>query len=246
MTTVPAWALGQGAGVAIPKDDTPRSTFRFFVERGKEKHIIFLHEIDSALVIWEHQFQLMKKGKLSWNNFATCLRTTGSPCPLCRYAEDMGKFGRSAVQLFSVLDLTPWKDKQGVVHQYSKVILAAKKGTQDILTRRHLELVQSGKPQGLKHAKFKVYRGPDDKSPAVGSEFTFVKYSELGKLPPDDIIPVPIDEFAPNPTRMAEIVTRLKGGAAPTLSSGSSLLDDDDDLPSGAGEFDVASVECDY
>jgi len=250
MTTVPAWALGQGAGVQIPKDEKVNPTFRFFVPKDKEKRIIFLHGIETSLTIWEHQFELMNKGKLSWNNFATCLASIHQPCPMCRYAEDMGKYGRTAVQLFSVLDLTPWKDRNGVDHPYSKMVLAAKKGTQALLLRRHMDLVNDGKTQGLLHAQFKVYRAPDEKSPGVGSDYQFLKYSDLSKIPPEDAAPVSWDEFAPNPAYMAKCVARLRGGGAIVGGKPASggLFDDDDltsEAPAGpAGP--VADIQCDY
>lgn len=250
MTTIPAWALGQGAAVQIPKDETQRSTFRFFVERDKEKQVIFLHGIESAVVIWEHQVKLMRKGKPSWNNYFTCLQSMGMPCPLCRYAQDMGQFQRSAVQLFTVLDLTPWEDGKKVKHPYSKVVLAAKKSTQGIIVRRHLDLVNGGNSAGLLHAKFKIYRGPGDKDPAAGTDYQFMKYTDLvaAKVPVEDTTPVSLDEFAPNPQAVAEVISRLRGGSAPVASSGGPSLLDDDDLspPADAGGGPVANIECEY
>lgn len=223
---VPAWAAGVGhkADMNHAADLSKRVPFRFWLKQGTERKILFLTDGDEAPVIEEHQYQAMKRGRPSWDNYLTCLKLLGETCPMCAFSKDVDKFHASKVQLFTILDLTPWKNKDGQEQAFTKKVLAVKRRTQEIIARKYISRLDEG--QTLKGASFKVFRSNDSKSPAAGTEYDFISMVDLSTLPEGAADPVDWELFAPDRKLMEEEVQRLRvsHGLAPASTPSSASV----------------------
>lgn len=207
---MPSWMSGMGHKADMSGDAKKRVPFRFWLNPGTERNILFLTDGDRAPVFWEHQYCAMKNGKLNWGHHLTCLQVLGQQCPMCQYAQDHGKFERSKIQAFTILDLTPWKDSSGKEHPYTKRVLAVKSRVQETIARKYIAQIDKG--EKLRGAIFKVFRPNDKKSASTGTEFDFVKMMDLAKLPEGAADEVDWNLFAPDPEKMVSEVARLHGG----------------------------------
>jgi hypothetical protein len=261
-----------GAGLQDPKALAVPGTkanqpFRFYLKNGTQRQIIFLDDPRTAPPVLEHNFRLMRRGKLSWGNFETCVsRIPGMTCPACRYAEQYGNYGASATYFMTVIDMTPYKNpKTGAVKKYTKMLFAAKQSTMEKLTRRSLEQTDKGRVEGLRGCIFNAARSSEPKSPAVGDDFTFVQVVDLTKLPPEDRVPFNYAELlAPDITRLHNVVKQLRegftgsevatgnpvddlfgggAGASSTESTGVGILSEMDDGGLAGVEVDYSSIE---
>jgi len=232
--TVPAWAAGVGHKADMgTSSGSGRVPFRFWLKAGTSRKILFLTDGNEAPVIEEHQYQAMKKGKLSWDNHVTCLKLLGETCPMCGFARDVDKFNAYRVQLFTILDLTPWKDRDGKERLFTKKVLAVKQRTQEMIARKYIARLDEN--QTLKGASFNVFRSNDSKSAAVGTEYEFLKMVDLTTLPDDAADSIDWEIFAPNKEHILEEVDRLRAahGMTPRAGSGGSSA--------GASFMDVVS-----
>lgn len=152
-------------------------SFRFFIKKGQEASIIF---VDGVLGpkgyltpprFYEH-FTIMPGGK--WGNVVCPQQTlpqSGEKCPLCETKDKA-----SLVSLFTVVDLTPYTTKNGIVIPFTRKLFVAKPTTFELINKLAI------KRGGLAGIKFDVSR-TGDKSPSVGDVFDFQeKYTDLAAL----------------------------------------------------------------
>jgi hypothetical protein len=211
--STPSWMVGTGKETDMQGEASTRKPFRVWMPAGESRKLVFLHEMETSPVIWEHQYQRMRDGKMRWNNFATCHKPIDNQCPMCDFAAEMGKGQRTKVRLFSVLDLSPWVHKgTGKTHAYSKVVLAAKIKTSDTIIRRYTSLIDQGKP--LTGATFEVFRSKDSKSPASGDDYQYISHFDLTSIPEEDRKPHDWMIYAPDLAFLADEVRILRGGQA--------------------------------
>lgn len=138
---------------------------RFYMRLEDERQITFLDGdfAETGLLdvpcFWEHQVQMNGR----WDNWFPCLKEF-EPCPVC---EDTGK-DAAFVYAFTVLNHTPWTDRDGNVHEHEKQLYVCKRDT----FKRLSHLAQNR--DGLAGCTFDVVR-IGDKSANVGSDFDFIE-----------------------------------------------------------------------
>ena len=246
MTGTPSWLVGTGAVDMAAPARAALKPFRFWLERSGKANIIFLSDGSDVPCIWEHQVKLRKKGKDDWNNYFTCLEASQGTCPLCAYAEEYDMFWKQQVQLFTIIDLTPYVSKKtGKSVPYSRKILTAKRATSEILMRKYAGRIDEG--QTLRGACFEVFRSSDQKSPSVGTDFDFKRMIDLSKLPKEDIVPFDFNIFAPDREQMVRVVDRLmRGDLSGGLAQQFNNTANDVDPLAGIGVDDVGNFGVDY
>jgi len=158
---------------------------RFWMPKDSDKNLVFL--TDEPFLFMEHQW----KENGNWRNWATCLEPLGLPCQRCD--DDSNRY---QVAAFTVVDCSPWKDKEGKEHRFTKRLFMAKSGIWEKIERERGLLQEDGNT--LRGAAFRVFRGKDDKSPGVGEDFKFRKMIDLDNWEFTDIAEYDYAElFAP-------------------------------------------------
>jgi hypothetical protein len=196
----------------------------FWMKKGETKELIFMD--DPRFGIYEHK--ISTNGK--WKPF-TC---STPKCSFCGVEKD-----RSYTEYSSILDLTPYKAKDGKEVKYSRKLLAAGRDVAAILADRRNDCGGT-----LVGARFKVSR-TGEKSYACGNDWKFVGKVDLSKLPPDvkaydyrDVLkPRPIEEqdsilsWAMKFNQSADTVSRndLQSGEPAYLNQAPPV--DDDSIP---------------
>ena len=182
---VPEWMIG-GGGLEEDLPENPSTgggsrNIRHWMKKNTERRLVFLTNGGSAPAIWEHQVYLDG----NWRNWHSCLQTMGMPCPLCQFAaKNKNKYSRKAVRFFTVIDVDGYTNRDGIEVKNQRRLLAAKKGTVEILKRRFATLQKQGKD--LRGAMFNVYRSNEDKGPSVGTDFEYMEHVDLSDYPETD------------------------------------------------------------
>ena len=169
-----------------------RGPRRFWVPKDGESIITFL---DGALtpeglldVVSYNEHRKFLNG--SWRNYFPCVAAQ-EPCPICQ--EDNQA---TLVTLFTVIDHTKWKDRNGKTHQNERKLFVAKRDTVKRLQK------MAAKRGGLIGWRVSIGR-VGDRSPEVGTDFDFVEKVDLKamgkelKLKPDDLKPFDYDTVVP-------------------------------------------------
>ena len=176
-----------------------KNTNEFWLKSGKEnmRNIIFLD--DPGVGFARHTLKIGE-------NFEslTCL---DADCPMCAKG-----YWKTPCIVFSILDLTPWKDKQGNEKKYFKKTLLIKgKAMMELISVRRD--ANGGTLAGLKMSVLRT----DDKAPNSGDDFSVLGKVDLSKLPVDDkkdIQPFNYEElFAP--LSIAQVEAKMKYAAPP-------------------------------
>lgn len=248
-TTTPSWLVGTGKISMDESAKAPRKPFRFWLNRDSKSKIIFLSDGSDVPCIWEHQVKLRRKGKDDWNNYFTCLEASQGTCPLCAYAEEFEMYWKQQVQLYSIIELKPYRSKKTNKDvPYSRKILTAKKATSEILMRKYAGRLDVNST--LRGACFEVYRGTDPKSASVGTDFEFKAMVDLSKLPKEDTLPFDLNLFAPDRLLMTRVVERLMrgdlSGGLTHSSDTSGGINPQDLISGGVSEDDVGDFVIDY
>jgi len=114
---------------AKERRNTPLMPFRFRAEYGPDAQpcpiIILDKKIDDIFFLYEHSVQ-DDQGR--WGKTEVCIKEHDVGCPLCQLEGGKNsKVGRSTyVMLLTILDLRPYKNKDGKKIPYSKRIFAVK------------------------------------------------------------------------------------------------------------------------
>lgn len=155
------------------KEERENEIRRFFVKRGTERRVTFLDgDLDSngeleLVAYMEHN--LMMNGH--WRNFFPCPGNDEEPCPICEERKLPAH-----VAVFTVIDHTKYKDREGKEHKDQKMLLVAKRKTQQIL---EAIAVKRG---GLAGITFDIMRVDEDQSPAVGTMFDFIDKEKVKRV----------------------------------------------------------------
>ena len=189
---------------------------RFWVKRGGERRVTFLDGVldnDGELeMVTYYEHNLYMNGH--WRNFFVCAGTEEEPCPICEEGKQP-----SMVAAFTVIDHTPYTDRNGKEHGDQKMLLVAKRQTQQIL---EAIAVKRG---GLAGVTFDIMRVDEDQSPAVGTMFDFIEKREIA-----DVITAygpPIDYEKELNYKTADQLRKAGFGIANKV--GNEKPDDDDD-----------------
>jgi hypothetical protein len=181
----------------------------------------------SNIIVFLREHQLQING--SWLNFYTCISDIGEEeCPLCEAG-----FKYSYVCVFSIIDLSKYKDKRGNMVTARKKLLVLKSTARSKVLKRKERLEND-----LTGCVFEVTRF-NNKESSTGEDFEFLKRVSLeeakelcpaGEKPDEFIKPYNyIEILHPKPI---EELRRLAGVAPPvgseeTSSSSKSSSEDD-------------------
>lgn len=206
--------------------------FRFYVPVGEVKQGIIL-DAEPSFFMYEHQLKDERSGK--WNKFVPCVAEHEN-CPACEVSGQEGTY----IMFLSVLDLSEYEDKKGVVHEFSRKLLAIKPRQQSKFMRKF------DREGTLRGAKFEFARD-DPKSASIGDDIQFLEFVDEEELDNDywtvytdregkdheenQAEPFDYLELFPEPT--LEYVEKMVGVRTENAGSRShnrkALKDDDDD-----------------
>lgn len=141
---------------------------RLWIPPEASKDLIFLD--DEPFTLFEHN----PKMNGSFKNWMTCLRGVEEEAPCC---ELLGMKTRYMAGYYTVIDCSEYTDKKGKKHQYEIKFLLAK-----LKTMKKLKMKKETRGS-LTGCVFKATRF-DDKSPACGDDFEFVRQVDLDKVFP--------------------------------------------------------------
>lgn len=148
--------------------------FRYFIKRGTEADLVILDDqLDFA--INEHTiYDPRDKSR----EHVSCPKDW-EVCPICQLAhKDKNSVYKDSVYtaFLTVLDLTPWTDKQGVEHEYSVRLLPLKG---EVRTRffKYAERYET-----LRGLRITMIRDEGEKSAATGTPFEVVKQYDEAKM----------------------------------------------------------------
>jgi hypothetical protein len=211
MSEMSDWMTGTGLDSDLKGD--PRigggATLRFWMPQGTEKKIIFLTDADQCPVLWEHQFQVHG----DWKNWATCLKTLGKECPICRHAEvNKGQFARYKGVFFTVIDTSKFTGRDGVEKSNLRKLLVAKQQTAEKLKKR-AEKIEAKHSLGLRGALFEVTRTSADKSCNVGDDFDYEDHVDLDSFPESDELNYE-EILAPDPDKAQKYIEMLSDSSS--------------------------------
>jgi len=186
---------------------------RFWMPKDSEKSVVFLTE--EPFIYLEHNW----KSGSSYRNWGTCMSPLDEPCGYCDLS-----FNKYQAAAFTVVDCSPWTDKDGNEHRFTKRLFIAKSGVWETIERKRRLLKEDG--HTLRGAAFRIFRGKDPKSPGVGEDFEFRKMIDLDNWEFKDTDDYDFAEILmPNVDAMNEVVTQF-GGAPVGAASAAPVLDD--------------------
>jgi hypothetical protein len=144
--------------------DASRKSPRFYLKADQEKVIIFID--NKPFTVYEH---CLKIGG-SFQNYFTCLKGMGLSCPLCAKGNR-----RYFLAMWTVIDLTGWKDREGKLHGVGEPIIMPAK----LRAAKKLQKYYS-RNNGLAGSKFNVFRS-SKQSESCGDDFAFIGKVDLSR-----------------------------------------------------------------
>lgn len=141
--------------------------FRFFVKPGQSTEIII---VDEEPDFFRSEHALMNPRSKRYNLFVPCL-DEHTNCPACALSDKPAYFG----MYLTIIDLTPYEDKDGNEVLWSKKIMLVKQQQQKKIMR-YFE--KHGTLRGMVLSMTR----DDDKSAAIGNDIEFVEFVEEEEL----------------------------------------------------------------
>ena len=153
--------------------------YRFRMKDGESRNITF---VDGYLVttpgldqgcldyvqFWEH---IVKLAQNKYANYICLKKVPGAICPICEDPQQQSMFSGA----FTIIDHTPWTDKNGVEHKYSRRLFIARHDTIKKLT------LKAKHYNGLAGITFMATR-IGARSASVGTEFEFIRKDPIAVL----------------------------------------------------------------
>lgn len=103
--------------------------FRFYCPVGESREVVVIDDnLQDVFFRFEHNLKNRRSGK--WDIFCACIQENAN-CPVCREAERPPYFA----MFLTVIDLTPYENKDGVEVPWSKKLLVVKTAQQKKITR---------------------------------------------------------------------------------------------------------------
>lgn len=103
--------------------------FRFYCPVGESREIVVIDDnLQDVFFRFEHNLKNRRSGK--WDIFCACVAENAN-CPVCREAERPAYFA----MYLTVIDLTPYENKDGIEVPWSKKLLVVKTAQQKKITR---------------------------------------------------------------------------------------------------------------
>lgn len=190
--------------------------FRFYVKPGESRDIVILDE-EPGVFYYEHNLKDPQTGK--WNKFIPCIKAWDN-CPLCDAVKES-----NYVMLLTIIDLTPYTNKDGQTVEWSRKLLVVKSKQQKKFIRKF------EKEGSLRGAIFTMTRDQQMEA-SIGEDIEFDEfmdeeelsdfvreYTRDGKKETEDCsVPFNYEEIITEPTR--EQLEKLAGGDYSDTSSG--------------------------
>lgn len=210
---------------------TPLKPFRLYLKSGDTKEIVILDDaLEDLFFTYEHNLKNPQSGY--WDIYTGCTKEN-QVCPVC---EGTNRESYYALML-SVIDFTPYTDRKGVEHEFSRKLMCVKPAQ----IGKFLRFVK--KKGTLRGAVFELSRDGDS-DPQIGNDIEFVEFMEEdelssyertwedreGKLHTEDCSEVyDYDALFPAVTN-EELAKFVGGGAAVAGSSREAEEELDDDM----------------
>lgn len=199
----------------ITKVEKPTSTGKFApfawgLKSGETKKFVFVSDSKSPAV---HFHEIWSDNRPSR---VLCNKPMGEPCEWCNLATEKGdkRLGATKNFIFTVIDLTPYKNKEGAEIPFSRKPMFVKEQTARKLFQPMLLCAQEDYGQDFPGLLVRATRSDDDKAPRVGDSFSILKAVKLSEY--DDPKPFSEDEimeqFLTDPEKLAELMAKFRGG----------------------------------
>jgi hypothetical protein len=159
------WKKAKEEDAAAKARREQRGPRRFWLDYDKSAKIVFLDTPD----FFVHEHNLKIGGK--YFNYATCLREVDT-CPPCDEGDNP-----SYIVAGSIINLTPWTDKEGKVHKNEKQLFVAK-------GRARQRLMKQIERRGgdLTGCVYEMSRGSSTTECSTGEDFEYIKTVEVKKM----------------------------------------------------------------
>lgn len=145
--------------------------FRFRVADGETTQFVVLDDEPS---FFRHEHNLKDPQTGRWSIFTGCVAEFDN-CPVCQAS---GREPYYAMYL-TVIDLTPFKDKSGTQHEFSRKLLVVKPAQQKKFIRAYDKAERDGNT--LRGAIFETSRD-SDKDSAIGNDIELVEFMDEDEL----------------------------------------------------------------
>lgn len=145
--------------------------FRFFCEAGGATKEIIIVDYHLEEVFWRFEHNMKDKRSGKWNIFTACINENAN-CPACKEADRPSYYA----MYLTIIDLTPYTNKDGIEVPWSKKLLVVKSAQQKKITRladRH-----DGNLRGMILAMTR----DGDKDASIGNDIEFVEYMDEDAL----------------------------------------------------------------
>lgn len=156
------------------KQDTKRAAarekgdlkpFRLYLKAGDTKEIVILDDsLDDLFFTYEHNLKNNKTGY--WDIYTGCVKED-QICPICESAERESYYAL----MLSVIDFTPYTDRKGTEHEFSRKLMCVKPGQ----IGKFLRFIK--REGSLRGAVFTLSRDGDS-DPQIGNDIEFVEFIE--------------------------------------------------------------------
>ena len=169
-----------------PKPKGQKRMWRFRMEYNEEKTVQLCDTHPARF--HEHTWKEVNSyGRTDWSVTATCIAHASdvpdpAACPLCK-----AEIRRQYVGMLTVIQHTPWTDKEGKQHPNDKQIMACK--TDDM---RRFKRQCEKRDGDLAGAVYEVHRSEGQMSSRIGDEWEFVGIQGF----PTDVDATPFDYAA--------------------------------------------------
>ena len=142
--------------------------FRVWVRPGEATEIVILDD-EPNFFMYEHNLK-DPANQNRWTKFLGCVKES-EVCPVC---EATGQESYYAM-VFSAIDFTEFKTKDGTVHEFSRKLMIVKPSQQKKFIRRF-------ETEGtLRGARFELIRDKDT-DPAIGNDIEFIGFMDEDEL----------------------------------------------------------------
>lgn len=101
--------------------------FRFFCMPGESREVVIVDEMPD---FFRHEHAMLTKGTKRWDTYVPCVAEHAN-CPACDVAERPSYFA----MYLTIIDLTPYEDKNGDTVEFSKKLLVVKPTQQKKIMR---------------------------------------------------------------------------------------------------------------
>jgi hypothetical protein len=205
---------------AAEKRGQPR-LLRFRLKTPESREIVVLDR-EPGPCFYEHQLQNPRTGK--WDIFETCPKEW-EPCPIC----DGAAGGKESyyVMMLTIIDTTPWSNKDGMSFPHSQMLLPVKAEQQGFFLRqfdrrkslRGMKLLMSrdtGKSASIGMPEFVEMLSEEQIIASFGHEQVTGNDGRVFKQKNADCFPMSYDKLFKKPS--GEDLRRRYGGLAPAGS----------------------------